>query len=273
VAAMGIKMGRASAVVVAREAGVVAGMEEFADLYARHHAEVALEKRDGEAIRAEDVVLRVQGDQAALLGLERIGLNLLQRMSGIATAARRMQDLVRENGWQTRVVGTRKTPWGLLDKRTLHLAGVGTHRLGLGDAILIKNNHLKLLGGREEDAVRQAIERAWSRRGPAAFIEVEVRSEAEARVAGETFRALRQGEGASEDYPCIVMVDNLEPRQVHGIVEMLEREHLWDDTLVEASGGISESNFLEYAACGVDAVSIGVLTHLARALDISERIL
>jgi nicotinate-nucleotide pyrophosphorylase (carboxylating) len=272
-AAMETKTGGTSAVVVAREAGVVAGVEEFADLYARQNADVTVEKRDGETIRVDDVLLRVQGNQATLLGLERVGLNLLQRMSGIATAARLLQERVRENGWETRVVGTRKTPWGLLDKRALHLAGVGTHRLGLGDAILIKNNHLALLGGSEEDAVPQAIERTWSRRGDAAFIEVEVRGEAAARVAGEKFRALRQRERAGEDYPCIVMLDNMEPRQAGAIVQMLQREHLWDDTLVEASGGISESNFLEYAASGVDAVSIGALTHSARALDISQRIL
>ena len=87
-----------------------------------------------------------------LLSLERVGLNLLQRMSGIATASRCLQERAQRRNPATRIVGTRKTPWGLLDKRALHLGSGGTHRLGLGDAILIKNNHLALLASREEEA-------------------------------------------------------------------------------------------------------------------------
>jgi nicotinate-nucleotide pyrophosphorylase (carboxylating) len=158
----------------------------------------------------------------------------------------------------------------LLDKRALHLGSGGTHRLGLGDAIVIKNNHLALLAGSEEEAAPLAIEKAWRFRGESAFIEVEVRGEAAARAGATTFRRLQ--ESASEEYPCLLMLDNMNPDPIRSILGMLQREGLWEHTLVEASGGISEANIEAYAACGVDAISIGALTHSARALDLCQRI-
>jgi nicotinate-nucleotide pyrophosphorylase (carboxylating) len=269
-AALDFKPDRVSASVIAREEGVVAGLEEFALLYRGRGVDVVLEKRDGDPIGPGDTVLLAQGDQTKLLALERVGLNLLQRMSGIASASNRAQKRVRKSGFDTRIIGTRKTPWGSLDKRALHLGGVGTHRLNLGDAILIKNNHLALLANREEDAAPLAIERAWRLNAKAAFIEVEVRSEAAARAAAVAFRSLL--ERSDDDYPCVLMLDNMSPAQIGSVLDMLHRENLWDLTLVEASGGISEASVLEYAATGIDAISIGSLTHSVRALDLSQRI-
>jgi len=267
--ALGIGSERVSAQILAREDGVIAGLAEALALYRKHHVAVTAEKRDGDSIGAGDVVVRVEGSQATLLGLERTALNLLQRMSGIATAARRLQGRVRRAGSRTRIVGTRKTPWGLLDKRALHVGGAGTHRLGLGDAILIKNNHLALLARSEEEAAPKAIERAWAQRGQSAFIEVEVRSEAAARAAAQAFQRLQKT--SAEDYPCVLMLDNMAPREMGRVISTLHREGLWDSILVEASGGISESNVEEYAACGADVISIGALTHSVRALDLSQR--
>lgn len=261
---------RASASVLAREDGVIGGLAEFAMLYETNGLAVTLEKADGDVIQTGQIVLRTEGYQANLLALERTGLNLLQRMSGIATAARRLQNRVLHAGSTTRIVGTRKTPWGLLDKRALHLAGAGTHRLGLGDAILIKNNHLALIADSEEEAAPKAIERAWALRDKAAFIEVEVRSEAAARAAADTFRRLQ--ESSREGYSCVLMLDNMPPGRIASVIKALQADGLWDAVLVEASGGISESNITEYAACGADVISIGSLTHSARALDLSQRI-
>jgi nicotinate-nucleotide pyrophosphorylase (carboxylating) len=267
---LGLPHTRVSATVVAREPGIAAGLQEFALLYRSNGIDVVVEKRDGDAIRTGDAVLLAQGEQTKLLALERVGLNLLQRMSGIATASHRVQDRIRQSGSETAVVGTRKTPWGMLDKRALHLAGAGTHRLNLGDAILIKNNHLALLASREEEAAPLAIERAWALRRKSAFIEVEVRGETAARAAAEAFRRLLEKSG--EEYPCIVMLDNMDPGRIAGVLGMLRREKLLDYTLVEASGGIAEANAVEYAATGVDVISIGSLTHSVRALDLSQRI-
>ncbi|MFZ0787225.1 MAG: hypothetical protein WAM67_15665, partial [Candidatus Acidiferrales bacterium] len=250
--------------------GVVAGLAELAFLLQSHGIVVAFEKKDGDAVRPGDLLLRAEGDEIQLLALERVGLNLIQRMSGIATASRCLQERASRQCPATRIVGTRKTPWGLLDKRALHLGNGGTHRLGLGDAIVVKNNHLALLAPREEDAAPIAIEKAWGFRKDSAFIEVEVRGEAAARAAANTFRRL-QAECA-EEYPCLLMLDNMTPDQIGAILDVLRREDLWDHVLIEASGGISESSVEAHAARGVDAISIGALTHSARALDICQRI-
>jgi nicotinate-nucleotide pyrophosphorylase (carboxylating) len=269
--ALGMHKRRASAAILAREGGVAAGLAEFAFLLRASGLEVALKKQDGEAIQPGDTLLNADGDESKLLALERVGLNLLQRMSGIATTSRCLQQRLQRKSLSTRIVGTRKTPWGLLDKRALHLGNGGTHRLGLGDAIVIKNNHLALLASREQDAAPMAIEKAWKRRAESAFIEVEVRGQEAARAAAQAFRRLREYDG--DEYPCLIMLDNMSPDKIGAILEMLRRENLWDHTLIEASGGISEANLESYAAGGVDAISIGALTHSARALDICQRIL
>jgi nicotinate-nucleotide pyrophosphorylase (carboxylating) len=170
-------------------------------------------------------------------------------------------------------VGTRKTPWGLLDKRAIHLGGGGTHRLGLGDGIVVKNNHLALLARREEQAAPLAVEKAWTSRRRSPFIEVEVRSEEGALAAAHAFKRLRaEAPSATREYPCLVMLDNLMPDDVRQIIVAMRREKVWEGTLVEASGGITETNMELYAAAEVDAISLGTLTHSVRALDLSQRI-
>jgi nicotinate-nucleotide pyrophosphorylase (carboxylating) len=259
-----------SAVILAREAGVVAGMEELTWVLGAQGVDVASEKRDGDSFESGDVLAQLTGTRTKLLSLERVGLNLVQRMCGIATAAWNLQKRVRRRNSTTRVVATRKTPWGLLDKRAVHLGGCGTHRIGLGDAILIKNNHLALIANREEDAAPLAIERVWSARKRSAFIEVEVRSEMAAISAAKAFRTLQTQ--TSDEYPCLLLLDNMKPDGIISILEALRGENLWEFVLTEASGGIAESNIEEYAECGVDAISVGALTHSVRALDLSQRI-
>jgi nicotinate-nucleotide pyrophosphorylase (carboxylating) len=270
VEALGTNRGTVSAAIVAREAGIVAGLAEVGFLLGERGVEVAFEKKDGEAVRPGDILLHAKGDEADLLSLERVGLNLLQRMSGIATAARCLRERAARSNPNVHVVGTRKTLWGLLDKRALHVGSGGTHRLSLGDAILIKNNHLALLSPREEDAAGLAIDRAWKFRGQSAFIEVEVRTEGGALAAARAF--LQAQAQAGEDCPCLVMLDNILPEQIKSVIAALKREALWDHVLLEASGGISEANLDAYAASGVDAISMGALTHSARALDISQKL-
>jgi len=270
VAALAISSKRTSATILARKAGVAAGFEEFASLFDAHGVSVTPEKSDGQVFQPGDTLLRLEGDRTQLLSLERVGLNLLQRMSAIATATRSLQERVRGRCPSTRVVATRKTLWGLLDKRSVHLGGGGTHRIGLGDAILIKNNHLALIANREEEAVSLALARAWEHRKQASFIEVEVRGEGAALRAAEAFRRL-QTESA-ERYPCLLMLDNLPPRETGAVLDSLRRAGLWDYALIEASGGITEKNVEAYADTGVDAISMGSLTHSARALDLCQRI-
>jgi len=268
--ALGIKSEPGSAIIVAREPGVAAGIAELGLWLEPLGVSVHAAKKDGDVFERGETLLRLDGERNNLLSLERVGLNIVQRMSGIATLTRCLGERVRGRCPSTRVVATRKTLWGLLDKRAVHLGGGGTHRIGLGDAILIKNNHLALLASREEDAAPLGITRAWNFRKDAAFIEVEVRGEAAALVAAETFRRVQ--EEASERYPCLLMLDNMMPKEIRSILDGLRKRDLWDYILTEASGGISEQNVEAYAHTGVDAISMGALTHSARALDLCQRI-
>jgi nicotinate-nucleotide pyrophosphorylase (carboxylating) len=270
VESLGIRDQCASGCILTRDDGVTAGLAEAVFLLEAHGVDVRLEKNDGDVMQPGDVLLRATGQEGKLLVLERVALNLVQRMSGIATSIRGLQDRAWRYHSATRIVGTRKTPWGLLDKRALHLGNGGTHRLGLGDAMIIKNNHLALLSAREEEAVFLAIQKAWRFRNDSAFIEIEVRTGDAARAAAQVFRRLQ--EEAAEEYPCLLMLDNMTPDRISTTLDMLRCEGLWDHTLVEASGGISESNLEEYVTCGVDAISVGALTHSSHALDICQRI-
>jgi len=280
VKALGLAKGRARARVVAKEAGIAAGIEEFQWLLRLGGISVTPLKKDGDRMECDEALLEIEGQCGDLLSHERTGLNVLQRMSGIATMTHRLQERVRRHNPHTCVVATRKTPWGLLDKRAVHLGGGGTHRLGLGDAILVKNNHLTLLAPREEEAVGLAIERAWAFRQAAAFIEIEVRSAESAVAAAQAFRQLREDDSSFHarpqlraSCPCLLLLDNMSLEQVRGTVDALEPEQLREDVLLEVSGKITESNLDKYAACGADALSMGALTHSPRALDFNLRIL
>jgi nicotinate-nucleotide pyrophosphorylase (carboxylating) len=266
VEALGQGKGECEAQIVANEPGVLAGLEEAVWFFTNFCARVTPHMADGQLLEAGKPILTVEGDSGLLLSLERVALNVLQRMSGIATAARRMQERVHRRAPATHVVATRKTPWGLMDKRAAHLGGAGTHRLGLGDAILIKGNHLQLFATNEDDAVPLALRKAWKSRERAAFIEVEVTGQAGALAAGRTFRELRRG--GEESYPCLVMLDNRTPEEAASIVGALKGQGFWDDVLVEVSGGISDATLEAYADCGADAISTGALTHSCKALDL-----
>jgi nicotinate-nucleotide pyrophosphorylase (carboxylating) len=270
VAAMFLPGRHAIADIVAREPGIAAGLEEFAFLLRGMQIAVFPLIKEGEAFNSGDALARLEGDETRLLSVERVGLNLLQRMCGIATAAHRLQSRVAAKNPDSRVVATRKTPCGLLDKRAAHLGGIGTHRIGLGDAILIKNNHLAILSPDEEQSAPQAVARAWDLRKQSAFIEVEVRSATAALKAAAQFRELR--EQTDKTYPCLLLLDNMTPGEIAATIRSLREKNLYDDVLIEASGRISESNIEEYAASGADAISVGAVTHSARALDLAQRI-
>ena len=268
VRALGLPHGQSVARIIARDAGIVAGLAELEWLYGRAGVRIQLSKKDGAAVQAGDIVGETRGDSGSLLSLERVGLNLIQRMSGIATATRRLQQIVERHSDSTYVVGTRKTQWGALDKRALHVGGGGTHRLSLGDAIMIKNNHLRLFGSTEQEAVPKALERVWQHREGAVFIEVEVRSPEAAVATARAFQELTKRE--STPYPCVVMFDNFSVRAAGEAVQALQGEGLWGAVLTEISGRVTESTIGDYAATRVDVISVGALTHSVKALDLSQ---
>jgi len=257
---------RGLAEIIANEDGILAGLAEIVWFYTRRGLTVEGLKADGEPVRPGEAILRAEGDLKTLLALERTGLNLLQRMSGIATLTGHLQERIRRKSSATFVVATRKTPWGLLDKRAVHLGGGGTHRLGLWDAILIKTNHLKALASSEEEAVPLALKRAWLHRGKAIFIEVEVTGLPGALAAARTFQGLQNGQA----FPCVVMLDNVSPEEARRIILSLRDQGLYDDVLIEASGRIAGGMIEAYAEAGVDVISVGALTHSSKALDLHQ---
>jgi nicotinate-nucleotide pyrophosphorylase (carboxylating) len=262
----------AVAQIIANEGGVLAGIDEAVWYFTNFGLAVERAGADGQSIKPGQTILRLEGDSDRLLSLERVGLNLLQRMSGIASFAQRLQNIVRGRGGDAppnaNIIATRKTPWGLLDKRAAHLGGGGTHRLGLSDAILIKSNHLRLFAPEESDAIPIALNRAWGERHRSTFIEVEVTGLPGALAAGRTFQNLRRSDADSDSYPCLVMLDNRSAEEAGQIIAALRTENLWDDILIEVSGGISEAGLTAYADAGVDAISVGALTHSCKALDL-----
>jgi nicotinate-nucleotide pyrophosphorylase (carboxylating) len=262
--------GPARARVVGKAAGVAAGLAEAAWFYRQAGLRVELQAVDGARIEPGDGLLELMGDLPALLAAERTGLNLLQRMSGIATRTRASLDRLAAAGLPTLVVGTRKTPWGPLDHRSIHLGGGGTHRLGLWDAILIKDNHLAALGGFGQAVIDRAIRLAWPRAGGLPFVEVEITNPEQAVAAARAFAELRRA--PERDPEGILMTDNLAPARLAEIVSALQAAGLRDAVLIEASGGVSEESLLDFAKAGADAASMGALTHSATVLDIHEKL-
>jgi nicotinate-nucleotide pyrophosphorylase (carboxylating) len=246
----------AEAEVRCREPGVAAGIEEATVLLDSLGLRVRASFKDGDEIRANQTLMKISGDARAILSVERTLLNLLSRMSGIATATRRLVKEVRRAKLKTRVACTRKTAPGLLyfDKKAVLVGGGDTHRLHLDDMILIKDNHIAMAGSLQE-AVRSARERAsFSKK-----IEVEVTSAADALKAADA--------GAD-----IIMLDNFSPKQIEKAVASLRKKRMHAKILLEASGGITKENVVRFASTGVNIVSVGEITSSSKALDISLEI-
>ena len=252
-----------NAVIIAKQDGIVAGIEEslIFDL------NITKMKNDGDTIKKTDKILEINDDAKKILSHERTLLNLLQRMSGIATQAFNMQDLIKNNCF---IAGTRKTVLGMLDKKALSIGGALTHRLDLSDSILIKENHLQLLGNDFEKALEFANKNTKTN-----YIEIEVKNKGEALKAAEALLNLNSKKMFA------IMFDNMEPSSIRetikNINEKIKKDHKNKNSkkiiLLEASGGINEKNILEYSKTGIDIISIGALTHSAKALDFSMDIL
>ena len=189
------------AVLKAEESGVIGGIEEVSWFLRKHRLEVKVHVKDGEEALQGETVLEVHGGQKDILATERIGLNILQRMSGVATETKRLTDLLRD--YNTRIAATRKTPLRYLDKKAVFLGGGLTHRFGLWGSILIKDNHLEILKSEgTKDYIETAIAKASAFADKVEFIEIETTCHEEAVRAARKFKALRLKK------PCIIMLDN-----------------------------------------------------------------
>jgi nicotinate-nucleotide pyrophosphorylase (carboxylating) len=245
------------AAVVAKEAGVAAGIDESRILAESLGLSVKSEVADGEKIRKQQIILKISGNARIILSAERTMLNLLSRMSGIATATHRLVEKIRKAKAKTRIAATRKTALGLgyFDKKAVLIGGGDPHRLRLDDMILVKDNHITIVG-----SVEKAVKKAKQNASFSKKIEVEVTNTSDALKAAEA--------GAD-----IVMLDNFSTKQVREAIQALKEAGFSEKVMLEVSGGITEQNLLEYASSQVDIVSMGALTHSVKALDISLEVL
>ncbi len=254
---------RAAATIIAKQECVIAGLgsiPRFLEIFARldgkssgrHEVISHPEIFDGVRVRKGQALAVIRHNARVILACERVILNLMQRMSGIATLTRRYVDEIAGTG--VKVLDTRKTVPGLriLDKYAVRCGGGENHRLDLSDGILIKNNHITLGGG-----IVKVLECAIERRKPGQTIDIEVRNQTELELALD--------HGAES-----LLLDNMSPADVKKSVDLVRERGL--KIPIEASGGITIENIRKYALAGPDYISVGALTHSAPAVDLSMRI-
>jgi nicotinate-nucleotide pyrophosphorylase (carboxylating) len=238
--------------IVAKEEGILAGTEAARQVFHRVDPglKVDILLEDGAGVKPGSKAAKVSGSIASILKAERVALNFLQRLSGIASETNRY--VAKVEGLPVRIMDTRKTTPGLrsLEKYAVRVGGGKNHRLNLGDGILIKDNHLVALGSQGLN-IKEIIARARQNAPQRLQVEVEV------RTISEALEAVKAGAN-------IVMLDNMNLEDMRKAVESIQ-----GSALIEASGGITLDNVRAVAETGVDFISIGALTHSTRALDIS----
>ncbi len=237
--------------IVSNEEGILAGIPEASLAFKEMGVRILSSKQDGEPLRPGEVVMEVEGPAQGVLKAERVSLNLLMRMSGVATAARMMVEKAKRVAPDVRVAATRKTLPLLtyFDKRAVMVGGGDPHRWRLDDAVLVKKDHLRLV-----DSVEEAVRRV--RRGVSFTRKVEV----EVTSAEEALAAARAGAD-------VIMLDNVPPSEVRRAVEELKREGLRERVILEVSGGITPENLEEYARAGADVLSSSYMTFRSLAVD------
>jgi nicotinate-nucleotide pyrophosphorylase (carboxylating) len=247
---------RARGEVIVKAPLVLAGIELFAEVFRLLDLTTAVEilSHDGEELTPGKVPACISSSARTLLTGERVALNLLQRLSGVATLTRRFVRAIEGTGAE--ILDTRKTTPGLraLEKYAVRVGGGKNHRKDLGEAVLIKENHIRLAGG-----VSAALTAAQATRGLAAWIEIEVTN-------------LDELSAALAHHPEVIMLDNMNPALVRQAVDQVRKHAAPNKIRTEASGGMTLDNVREFAEAGVDWISVGALTHSAPAVDISFEI-
>ena len=252
-----IKVGTTvKAQIIAKESGVVAGLCEVKTLFEMLNVKTAKSVTDGDDIEAGTIIAEIAGDSRAVLMAERTALNIMVRMSGIATATRRLLNKVKKHERTIRIAATRKTAPGLryFDKKAVAIGGGDTHRFRLDDAVLIKDNHIAVAGGLEN-----ALREVRSKISFTKKVEIEVKKPEEALKAAQI--------GVD-----IIMLDNMTPEKVKESMEILKKNGLRDKVLIEVSGGVTEENINRYAETRPDIISLGSLTHSVKGIDMSLEI-
>lgn len=239
---------RSKAYMISKEDGVIAGLKVAKKVFEILDSEIKItfNVNDGDKVTRGINICEIEGRTKTILKGERLALNILQRMSGIASTSKKYSEAVK--AYPVKIVDTRKTTPGLriLEKYAVKIGGCHNHRYNLSDAVMIKDNHIKAAGG-----IKEAIKKIKDKIPHTVKVEVEV----------EDIYGLKEAIGAGAD---IVMLDNMEPDEMKEAVKVADGK-----VLLEASGGITMDTIIDVAKTGVDVISVGALTHSVKAMDIS----
>ena len=236
--------------IISRQEGVLAGVKFAGDIFRLKGCNVKIIKKDGAKLKSNQIILQISGNAGTVLSCERTALNLLSRMSGIATQTNFLVSKIRKINRKTKLYSTRKTAPGLrfFDKEAIMIGGGHKHRMSLNDMVMIKDNHL-LVTNSMEGIIKNARKRHK-------HVEVEVENQRDAILAASS--------GAT-----IVMLDNFSPVQIKKTITALQKKKLRNKVKLEASGGINSKNITAYAKTGVDMISVGSITNSVKGLDLS----
>jgi len=243
------KRQKVTAEIIAKETGILSGMQEAEWFLKKLNIKIIQKKKDGSRLKKGDLIMRLLGSADKILACERTLLNLLQRMSGVAT---KTDELVKKIPRSIKLLATRKTLWGELDKRAVSIGGGASHRLNLSDAALIKENHIALISDFKK--FHSGFRKAKKLR----FIEIELEDIKQVMTFAIHFEKTVLPK-------VVVMLDNFKPAEVKKAVTILNNSGV----LIEVSGGVNEKNIKSYAVKGVSAISSGAITNKAPSLDFS----
>ena len=240
--------------IISRQQGVIAGIKFAKNLFQLKGCTVKAFVKDGAKVKRNQKILQVSGNTQSVLSCERTVLNLLSRMSGIATQTNFLVSKIRSVSKKTSLYSTRKTAPGLriFDKEAVKIGGGHKHRMALDEMIMIKDNHLVLCNSME-DIIKQAQKKRKC-------VEVEVENQKDALLAAKM--------GVS-----IIMLDNFIPAEIKRTIAVLRKKKMRNKVKLEASGGISSKNIIAYAKTGVDMISVGSITNSVNALDLSLEVI
>ena len=240
--------------IVSRENGVLAGVKFAGDIFRLKGCSVKIIKKDGAKVKPNQIILQVSGNARIILSCERTALNLISRMSGIATHTNLLVSKIRKINKKTKLYSTRKTAPGLrfFDNEAVEIGGGHKHRMSLNEMVMIKDNHL-LVSKSMKDIIKNARKRHKN-------VEVEVESQRDAILAANT--------GAT-----IIMLDNFSPEQIKKTITALQKKKLRNKVKLEASGGINSKNIAAFAKTGVDMISVGSITNSVKGLDLTLEVI
>jgi len=240
--------------IISRQEGVLAGVKFAGDIFRLKGCNVKIIKKDGAKLKSNQIILQISGNAGTVLSCERTALNLLSRMSGIATQTNFLVSKIRKINKKTKLYSTRKTAPGLrfFDKEAIMIGGGHKHRMSLNDMVMIKDNHLLVT-----NSMKGIIKNARKRHK---HVEVEVENQRDAILAASS--------GAT-----IVMLDNFSPVQIKKTITTLQKKKLRNKVKLEASGGINSKNITAYAKTGVDMISVGSITNSVKGLDLSLEVI